>query len=240
MKISFSTLACPNYSWQDTLSMAKDLGFDGIEVREIGTNLKSSPFSPDKISSTALEISKLNIEIPCLSTGCCLKFADKSEENYKEIKTYIDVASSIGTKYIRILADLEPAPSGEVDDNLVSEEIKKLVPYAEEKGVTLLIETNGVYSDTKRLNALLNLVESDAVAALWDTHHTVRYGNETPEETLQNLGAYIKHVHVKDSKEENGKITYCLMGEGDMPFSEIFDALRCINYEGFISLEWVK
>ncbi len=240
MKISFSTLACPNYSWQDIISMATDLGFDGVEVREIDANLKTSPFSPDKIASTALEISKFKLEIPCLSTGCCLKFTEKSEENIAEIKTYIDVAASVGTKLIRVLADLEPAPSGAVDDALISEEIKKIVPYAEEKGVTLLIETNGVYSDTKRLNALLNMVESDAVAALWDTHHTVRYGGETPEETLQNLGAYIKHVHVKDSKMENDKVLYCLMGEGDMPFGEIFDALRCINYEGFISLEWVK
>ena len=240
MKISFSTLACPNYSWQDIMAMAKDLGFDGIEVREIEHNLKTSPFSPDKISQTALQLSKLRLEIPCLSTGCCLREEGKSEENISEIKTYIDVASLVGTKYIRVLADLEPAPTSEVSDEKVSDQIKKLVPYATEKGVTLLIETNGVYSDTKRLNTLLNMVKSDAVAALWDTHHTIRFGGETPEETLQNLGAYIKHVHVKDSKNENGKITYCLMGEGDMPFTEIFDALRCINYEGFISLEWVK
>ena len=240
MKLSFSTLACPNYSWQETLSIAKDLGFDGIEVREVDTSLKSSPFSPDKIASTALEISKLRIEIPCLSTGCCLKLADKAEENFREIKTYIDVASSIGTKYIRVLADLEPAPAGEVDDELISCEIKKLVPYAEEKGVTMLIESNGVYSDTKRLNSLLNMVASDYVAALWDTHHTVRFGGETPEQTLQNLGAYIKHVHVKDSKADGNNISYRLMGEGDMPFGEIFDALRCINYEGYVSLEWVK
>lgn len=33
MKFSFSTLACPGYTWADIYSMAKDLGFDGIEVR---------------------------------------------------------------------------------------------------------------------------------------------------------------------------------------------------------------
>ena len=32
MKFSFSTLACPDYTWADIYSMAKDLGFDGIEV----------------------------------------------------------------------------------------------------------------------------------------------------------------------------------------------------------------
>ena len=33
MKFSFSTLACPDYTWADIYSRAKDLGFDGIEVR---------------------------------------------------------------------------------------------------------------------------------------------------------------------------------------------------------------
>ncbi|MBO4898185.1 MAG: AMP-binding protein [Clostridia bacterium] len=240
MKISFSTLACPNYTWTDIYSMAKDLGFDGIEVREIESENAKSPFSPEKCEQTAKKLSELKIEIPCLSTGCCLKFSDKREENTAEIKKYIDVAKRIGTPYIRVLADLSPAPEGEVDDDLVLEEIRELIPFAEEAGVTLLVETNGVYSDTKRLRDLLNCVMSDNVAALWDMHHTVRFGKEQPEETLQNLGAYIKHVHVKDSIEENGKIVYKMMGEGDLPIKNVIDALRSINYEGYVSLEWVK
>ena len=240
MKISFSTLACPNYTWTDIYSMAKDLGFDGIEVREIESENAKSPFSPEKCEQTATKLRELKIEIPCLSTGCCLKFSDKRAENTAEIKKYIDVAKRIGTPYIRVLADLSPAPEGEVDDNLVLEEIRELIPFAEEAGVTLLVETNGVYSDTKRLRDLLNCVMSDNVAALWDMHHTIRFGKENPEETLQNLGAYIKHVHVKDSALENGKIVYKMMGEGDLPIKSVIDALRSINYEGYVSLEWVK
>ena len=33
MKIAFSTLACPDWSWQDITSAAKDFGYDGVEVR---------------------------------------------------------------------------------------------------------------------------------------------------------------------------------------------------------------
>lgn len=39
MKISFSTLACPNYEWGDIMVMAKDLGFDSIEIRGLGREL---------------------------------------------------------------------------------------------------------------------------------------------------------------------------------------------------------
>ena len=39
---------------------------------------------------------------------------------------------------------------------------------------------------------------------------------------------------------ENGKVSYRMMGEGDLPVDAIMRALRSINYEGYVSLEWVK
>ncbi len=241
MKIAFSTLCCPNYEWKDIFSMATDLGFDGIEVRHIQEDEAKSPFSYDKCDETVKTLSKLKIEIPCLSTGGCLKVDSAWEETKTEILTYIKIASKLKTKYIRILADLHESPEGEVDDDKVSERIKELVPFAEESGVTLLVETNGVYADTKRLASLLNSVASDNVAALWDVHHPYRFFKEDAETTLTNLGAYIKHVHVKDSvMGEDGRVSYKILGEGDIPLNDIMLALKSINYEGYVTLEWVK
>ncbi len=243
MKIAFSTLGCPDFSWTDIYSMAKDLGFDGIEIRGLGNEIyavKAQPFTESQLPQTVRELSKLRLEIPCLSSGCCLKFSEKTESNCSEIKEYITLASKLGTPYIRVLADLEPQPNGEIDDQKVINAINDLIPYAEEKGVTLLIETNGVYSDTDRLRKLLDHIASDAVAALWDIHHPYRFAGETPGKTVQNLGAYIKYVHVKDSIIENGTIKYRMMGEGNLPIDDFMFALRSINYEGYVSLEWVK
>ena len=39
MKLAFSTLGCPDFSWNDIYSMAKDLGFDGIEIRGLGNEI---------------------------------------------------------------------------------------------------------------------------------------------------------------------------------------------------------
>jgi fatty-acyl-CoA synthase len=73
-----------------------------------------------------------------------------------------------------------------------------------------------------------------------DMHHPYRFMNESPEDTVKNLGSYIKHVHVKDSVVESGKIKYRLMGDGDMPFTRMFRALDSINYSGMVTLEWTK
>ncbi len=243
MKIAFSTLGCPDFSWPDIYTMATDLGFDGIEIRGLGKDIFSvngKPFTESQLDETLKKLKSLHLEIPCLSSGCCLKFTEKAEENYKEILQYIQLAARLGTPYVRILADLEPLPCGEVDDKAVLAQLKRLAPAAAASGVTLLVETNGVYADTSRLRDLLENAASDSVAALWDIHHPYRFAHETPDKTVQNLGAYIKYVHVKDSVAQDGKIQYRMMGEGDMPIDDMVLALRSTNFEGYISLEWVK
>ncbi len=243
MKIAFSTLGCPDFEWTDIYSAAKDLGFDGVEIRGIGDDisaLNAPPFRDERLPQTVQQLKRLRLEIPCLSCNCCLKFTDREEENKKEILAYIALAQKLGAPYIRILADLHKEPEGEVDDAAVIRQLKALAPEAEKAGVSLLVETNGVYADTSRLRNLLEQVASDAVAALWDMHHPYRIMGEKPETTVQNLGAYIKYIHVKDSVRTPGGVEYRLMGEGDLPIDEMIFALRSINYDGYISLEWVR
>ena len=156
MKIAFSTLGCPDFSWPDIYTMATDLGFDGIEIRGLGKDIFSvnaKPFTEGQLDETLKKLKSLHLEIPCLSSGCCLKFTEKAEENYQEILQYIKLAARLGTPYVRILADLEPLPCGEVDDKAVLAQLKRLAPVAAANNVTLLVETNGVYADTSRLRA---------------------------------------------------------------------------------------
>ena len=243
MKISFSTIACPDYSWVDIYSMAKDLGFDGIEIRGMGDDFaayKAMPFTEANRPKTMAKLKALNIEIPCLSSGCCLKNREREAETIEELTEYCKLAQQINAPYIRVLADLEAAPNGEVDDAYVAQQLRKLAPIAEEYDVTLLVETNGVYSDTRRLRALLDSVDSHKIAALWDMHHPYRFAGESPEQTVANLGERIKYVHTKDSVMEDGKVVYKMMGEGDLPIQEMIEALKSIQYTGYISLEWVK
>ena len=198
------------------------------------------PFTEANRPKTMAKLKALNIEIPCLSSGCCLKFKEKEAETIAELTEYCKLAQQINAPYIRVLADLEAAPNGEVDDSYVAEQLKKLAPIAAQYDVTLLVETNGVYSDTHRLRALLDSVNSHKIAALWDMHHPYRFAGESPEQTVANLGELIKYVHIKDSVMENGKVVYKMMGEGDLPIQKMIEALQSIQYTGYVSLEWVK
>jgi len=244
MKLAFSTLGCPDFEWAEIYSMAKDFGFQGIEVRGLGKQIfspKGRPFAEENIEKTKASLLRRRLEIPCLSAGSVLKFAGRTEETVADYQNYIRLAAQLGTPYIRVLADEHAAPDGDVvDDRLIVSTLQRLAPFAAEAGVTLLVETNGVYADTARLRDVLDEVASDSVAALWDIHHPFRFMNETPAETVQNLGAYIKYTHLKDSVIENGQVIYKLMGDGDLPVEAAIRALNSINYEGYVSLEWVK
>ena len=64
MKIAFSTLGCPDFSWNDIYSMAKDLGFDGIEIRGLGKEIFAVNAQPFTESQLPLTVQKLTRPAP--------------------------------------------------------------------------------------------------------------------------------------------------------------------------------
>lgn len=241
MKTSFSTLGCPNWPLAEILSTAKDLGYDGIELRGLGEDIclpNSRIFQSSNAENVKAELKRKGLYITCISTECELQ--KKNPEIIPQARAYIDLAEKFGSPYIRLLGDTNPWPGENVDAALVEKNLKSLIPYAEKAGVTLLIESNGVFSNTALLKELLDKIASPFAAALWDINHPVRYGSETPAETYGNIGTYVRHVHVKDSKPENGKLAYKMLGYGDLPLREAFSILKSNGYDGCISLEWTK
>ena len=243
MKISFSTLGCPDFEWAEIYSMAKDLAFDGIELRSLGIPAdpyRNKPFSGEQLSKTVSKLRNLGLEIPCISSNCCLNEKDTAEQTRRELIACMELARSVGASYIRVLGDRNPEATVAVDDDYLAQVLGELADEAEKHEVTLLVETNGVFSDTSRLKKLLDRVGNVRVAALWDMHHPYRYAGESPETTVSNLGSYIKFVHTKDSSMKDGVLRYEMMGKGDLPLDAMMAALESIHYTGYVSLEWVK
>jgi fatty-acyl-CoA synthase len=243
MKLAFSTIGCPGYDWADVYTMASDLGFDGIEIRGLGRTPyapAARPFTPRYIDETISMLAVLGLEISCFSTNNELADPAKHDENVAEVIQYIHLARKMGTQYVRVLSWDVPQPTGATDDEYLVSIVRELTSVAEQEGVTLLIETSSDYADTKRLAKVIDAVDSPAFGALWDMHHPYRFFGETPEQTVANLGRRIKYVQVKDSvMTEDGHIGYRLMGDGDMPLYQMFSALDAINFEGYVTLEWV-
>ena len=243
MKISFSTLGCPGWSWDDILSTARDLGFDGIEVRGVENELyvpKAVPFLEKNAIATIERLKKLRLEIPTITSACYLFDGENSEANLKEGMDYIALADRLGVPYVRVLGDRNPEPGKNVDLGLVAENLRKLDKFAAGKGVMLLVESNGVLANSDTMLELLKTAGCSNTGVLWDVHHPFRYYGEPVMKTWSVLKEYIKFVHIKDSIVKDGKIKYKMMGHGDVPVKEALILLKNGGYIGFVSLEWVK
>lgn len=242
MKISFSTLGCPDWLWREILITAKDLGYDGIEIRGIGKEIyvpRIDLFLPRNIESTKAQLKEKGLDISCLTSSCFLFDGDR-ERYLKEGKEYIDTAASLGVPYIRVLGDKDPEPGTNVNKEQVSQMLTELGDYAQNSNVIVLIETNGVYADSKVMLDLMLEIDHPRVGVLWDIHHPYRYFDESVENTYSRLKKYIHHVHVKDSLFVGGKNRYCLLGEGDLPVRQALKVLKEDSFDKYISLEWVK
>ncbi len=237
MKLSVSTCGWRDKSWTELCAFAAETGFEGIEVHEQWQPLYSGSRLLDPVIANAAnrELIDKKLSIPCIDLSCDIADGEKRNEVAEKISEALLTARQLHVPNVRIAA----YGSGENADENVSALVAELLPKARKCGVSLLIETLGIYADTKRLCSLLDSFADDYLGALWDVHNTCRDGGETPDDTVTRLGAYIRHVHLKDSAvAENGEVSYCLIGEGTLPVADIMRALYSVNYDGFISMEW--
>ncbi len=240
MKLSFSTNGW-GFDFDRLMNLCKDNRLSGVEIHDINAVdfVKDKTFSKNNIQKVNKKLFENGITITCLDAVSNLADEERRAEQEKEIESLILLAKDLRCKYVRLHAFNSNTIKVTAEDCTKSllNFLPKLLSIAENNGVTLLMESMGVYADTKRLSDLLDAFACDNFSALWDIHHTYRYSGESPEVSVKNLGKHIKHLHIKDSALQGEEIVYCLLGEGDLPIKQVFDSLRSINYEGFISLE---
>lgn len=245
MKLSFSTLGCPDWTFSEIFAVISDLKYDGVEIRGIADEIyapKIGVFSDAEIENTKAKLVSAGLEIPILTSGAYLIGNNDIESSMKETKDYIDLARKLGTPYVRMMGEVTPDPvAKDIDFDAVRKNYTELCRYAFDNGVKLLLETNACFADTKVLAEFYTSVDSEGKGILWDIHHPIRYFNESPTETAANIGKYIRHVHIKDSVVgTNGKLTYMLTGYGSIPVDDCIRVLALLGYDGYLSYEWVK
>jgi len=230
MKLSFSTRGWSHLSWEECLDIGVSMGFEGIEVYNLPKfpelMERSAPFHKYNMAATARQLREKKLAIPCFDTSCDLS---SNEENFvPSIRGLIQIAKQMQVPYVTVVALSDR-------EDTVRERLAQLLADAEEAGVTILIKTSGIYANTARLRALMDDFACDQFGALWDMHHPYRDFGESADATIKNLGAYVRHVHLRDSDDQH---TYNLIGEGTLPVADMMRALSSIDYDGYISLEW--
>jgi sugar phosphate isomerase/epimerase len=244
--LAFSTLGCPAWTWEQILTFAEQHGFAAVELRGLqgDLNLPARPeFSAERIAQSKKDVEAHGLKIACVSSSTELHHADAAVQakQIADAKKFIDLAQGMGAPYVRVFGNKIEGPQEEVVAR-VAKGMGELAEYAGPRGVTVILESHGDFVRSPILKAVLTRANSPHAALLWDAHHTFVDGQEPPETTVAELGAWIRHTHLKDSaaNAEGKDRKYVLTGRGDVPVKKQMAALAKIGYKGYYCFEWEK
>jgi sugar phosphate isomerase/epimerase len=246
LPLGFSTLGCPTWSWQQILDVARREGYSAIELRGLQGDMdltRSAALAADVLAARRRELAEHGVSVTCLGASATMHEMEpaKRAAQLDEARRFIDLAAELGAPYVRVFGD-RYVPGVERDAMLdhVARGLRELGTYGRARGVTVLIESHGDFTDSAALAAILERADSPGVALLWDAHHTFVAGREEPEATVSRLGRWIRHTHLKDSVPAGNDRRYVLTGTGDVPVSRQIEALARSGYRGSYSFEWEK
>ena len=250
MKLAFSTLTCPAWSFDQIVEAGRQYGYDGIEFRGLmgEIDLPSVPeFSPARIADTRKRLEDAGLHAACLSSSVSVVALTKAEIDCRtavsHAKRYVELAHEIGAPYIRLFCGDVPAGmlySAAVDR--AADSLRRIGDFARQRGVVAVVETHDQFVRSEKLMELIRLTNHPAVQVLWDIHHPYRMEGESVEHSMRYFDGHVRHTHVKDSVQnaDGESYTYVLTGEGDVPILPAMRALKQAGYDGYLALEWEK
>jgi len=247
MKLSFSTLGCPEWDVSTVISRAVEYGFQGIEFRGIRDQLDVTrlPEFTTRSSETSRRLKNAGLSVACFSSSVFVSHADNiaEDQELEEIKRYAELADRFQAPFIRVFGGKIGQRSWDQAILQAAERISGMIELIGDFNVRLVIETHDDWMDCRHLSRLMQAVDSPQVGILWDVNHPFMFIKEDPVATWREVGEWILHTHWKDSivnpAAEHG-FDPCLMGEGVVPHSQIYQLLKDGAYSSYLSLEWEK
>jgi L-ribulose-5-phosphate 3-epimerase len=259
MKKSINLWAFPypqRMSLQQCLQLAKEAGFDGIELNyDLDNDL-----SPKTSSDQYRAIRKMADQIGIAISGLCsflywpYSLTDNDPERRKRAlelaRLMIEAAHELGTEnvltiagstYIPWIPDREPVAI-DVCDLRAHESIGQLIPLAEKNGVYLNIENivfNGYLTTPGEMNAFVDSFGSKHVRVHFDTGNVMLF--QFPEHWIPLLGRRIKNVHFKEFSKKGTDHTlesFRTLLDGTTNWPAVMDALEQAGYDGYVTFEY--
>ena len=239
--VSFSTLACPQWSIVNIIAKASEFGYDGIEWR----GGPQGHVQPTMSTAQKAVLQKMLLDTGLIAvavtayTSFVSPFAQERQSNLDELRRYADLAAELDAPYVRTF--LGELAEGLFPDSSIYEKIADCLiaasEYAESVGVKIAVEPHDDFVRSSTIVPLLNRVQQPALHVIWDIGNAFAAG-ENLEEGFGLLRSRLAYVQVKDGMGRVPDWKLCALGEGEVPLKQSFELLTAHNYEGAISVEW--
>ena len=259
MKKSINLWAFPypqRMSLDECLRLAKDAGFDGIELNYDLDNDLSPKSSAERYRAIRKSAEQIGIAISGLCSFLYWPYSLTDNDPARRKRglelagLMIEAAHELGTEnlltiagstYIPWIPEKEPVPI-DVCNRRARESIGQLVPLAEKRGVYLNIETiwfNGYLTTPAEMNAFVDSFGSKHVQVHFDTGNVMLF--QFPEHWIPLLGRRIKNVHFKEFSKKGSDHTldsFRTLLDGTTDWPAVMDALEKAGYSGYVTFEY--
>lgn len=241
--------------------LASTLSIDGLEFYAGFLEMEDE----SKWPGFRKQVEALGMTIPMMCCSPDFTHPDEAFRN-REIakqKRWIDMTAVLGGSYCRVLSgQRRPELTAAQGVQLAAESIYACLPYAQERGVTLILENH--YKDdfweypefAQKMDVfcdLVNAIDHPSFGVNYDPSNAYIAGDD-PLELLKRVSHRVVTMHASDRyliegtledlrREEGGSAGYAKrlrhgeIGQGLNDYDAIFTELRRVGFDSWISIE---
>ena len=259
MKKSINLWAFPfpdKMSLEQSLRLAKDAGFDGIELNYDLDSELSPKSGTAEFTAIRRLADKIGIEISGLCSFLFWPYPLTSHDLEKRARglelasLMTSAAHDLGTDNLLVVpgavhipwrTDYEPV-ANDVCDQRAKAAIAKLLPQAEKLKIHLNIENiffNGYLMTPMEMGAFVDGFHSEFVHVHFDTGNIMQY--QFPEHWIAYLGQRIRNVHLKEFTKkgtDSSLEAFRPLLDGTTNWPAVLDALETNGYKRYLTFEY--
>ena len=259
MKKSINLWAFPypdRMSLKECLQLAKDAGFDGIELNYDLESDLSPKSGPKEFAKIRKEAERIGIAI---SGVCSFLFwpypltSNDPQERARGMELaakMTEAAHHLGAENLLVVPgavhmpwreDHDPTPN-DVCDQRARAAIGKLLPAAEKLKVHLNIENiffNGYLMTPMEMNGFVDHFDSEYVQVHFDTGNIMLF--QFPEHWIPVMGKRIKNVHLKEFTKkgtDHSLESFRPLLDGTTNWPAVIEAFDAVDYRGYLTFEY--
>ena len=226
------------FNGPSTLKFVKEMGYDGIQIGDMGGLDQNFPLTNKRIADEYAEsAAKLGIEIQMIDILSVLNDGSLRENPDSEcgsnsvlaMKKAFEAAQLMGVKNVFIPSVLSTRIQNRYHLKNTIENLRRGKEIADDMGIEFLYESFSGINETKKICS-----EAGGIRLVYDTLNLLKYGfGERSEEEIIAYGTEMIHtVHFKDINESfTSDVPF---GTGIGRVKESAAALKTIGYEGWI------
>lgn len=215
----------------------KKTGYDGIELYMGDGDVKHYKKLGDYFKSLGLGVTT----VTGLAPEENISSEDKiiRQNGLDRLKWAIDNAEALGAENIcgpihSSFAFFSRQPPTADERKRSAEMLYQAAEYAANANIMLCPEALNrfecyLYNTMADLKTLVEAVKHPNLGAMYDTHHS-NIEEKSQAKALRTISPYLKHVHIS----ENDRGT---PGSGQVNWKEVFDTLKEIRYNGWLTIE---